>query len=72
VESELENIILVLLTNKIDLDVLFILYGKSLIYNRENSGPSIVNPVAIWYELCKMQYEWKAQIKVYIVNTSVC
>ena len=59
-----ENIILVLLANKIGLDVLFILYGKSLIYNRKNSGPSIGSPVAVWYELYKMQYEWKAQIKV--------
>ena len=31
-ESELENIILVLLANKIGLDILFILYGKSLVY----------------------------------------
>jgi hypothetical protein len=61
VESELENIILVLLANKIGLDILFMLYGKSLIYNRKNSGPSIVSPVAVWFELYKVQYEWKAQ-----------
>jgi len=59
-ESELENIILVLLANKIGVDILFILNGKSLIYNRKNSGPSVVTPVAVWYEFYKMQYEWKA------------
>jgi len=72
VESELENIILVLLANKIGLGILFILYGKSLIYNRKNSGPSIVSPVAVWYEFYRMQYEWKAQINVYIMNHSGC
>jgi uncharacterized RDD family membrane protein YckC len=48
VESELEYIILVLLANTIGLDILFILYGKSLIYSKKKSGPSIVNPVAVW------------------------
>ena len=37
-ESELENIILVLLANKIGLVILFIIYGKSLMCNRKNSG----------------------------------
>ena len=35
------NIILAPSANKVGLDVLFIMYGKSLIYNRKNSGPSI-------------------------------
>ena len=40
-ESELENIRLVSSANKVGSDVLFIMYGKSLLYNRKNSGPSI-------------------------------
>jgi len=40
-ESELENIILVLSANKVGLDILLIICGKSLMYNRKNSGLSI-------------------------------
>jgi hypothetical protein len=32
----------------------------------------VVSPDAVWYELCKMQNECKAQIKVYVMNTLVC
>ena len=41
IESELENIILVSSVNKVGLDILFIEYGKSFMYNRKNSRPSI-------------------------------
>ena len=36
-ESELEDIILVLSANKVGLDILLTIYGKSLMYNRKNS-----------------------------------
>ena len=36
-----ENIILVSSVNKVGLDILFIMYGKSLLYDRKNSGPSV-------------------------------
>jgi len=42
VHSELENITLASSVNKVGLDILFITYGKSLIQNRKNSGPSVV------------------------------
>jgi hypothetical protein len=45
---ESEYIILVLLVNTIGLDILFILYGKPLIYSKKKSGPSIVSAVAVW------------------------
>jgi len=37
-ESELENIILALSANKVGLDILLIICGKSLMYNWKNSG----------------------------------
>jgi len=41
VESELKNIILVLSGNKNFIYILFIMYGKSLMYYSKNSGMSI-------------------------------
>ena len=40
-ESESENIILELSVNTAGLDILFIMHGKSLMYNRKNSELSI-------------------------------
>ena len=40
-DSELENITLVSSVNKVGLDILFIMYGKSLMYDRKNSGTSV-------------------------------
>jgi len=39
--SELENTILVSSASEVGLDILFIMYDKSLMYYRKNSGPSI-------------------------------
>jgi hypothetical protein len=40
-ELELANIRLVLSANKVSLDILLIIYSKSLMYNRKNSGLSV-------------------------------
>jgi hypothetical protein len=40
-KSVSENITLVLSANRVGLNILFIMYGKSLMYNQKNSGPSI-------------------------------
>ena len=39
--SELENTILVSSPSKVGLDILFIMYDKSLMYYRKNSGLSV-------------------------------
>jgi hypothetical protein len=40
-ESELENIIPVFSAKKVGLDILLTIRGKSLMYNRKNSGQNI-------------------------------